>query len=181
MNEQGAGTRTSDPPYQADIDAEGQGWHEFTSLVRQLTANECLEPGYYRDPDWAIRDLAAHLGTWLAEADRQFQQMLAGTYAGHGDVDVDGLNAWLLDAMRASHGTWCGCRRTQPDRRCARTGCGWTPSPTRQRGGSRSRARHTTPSTCRAFGSGSRSCWGAGREAVRRPASPSGDDDQPLG
>ena len=47
-----------------------------------------------------MRDLAAHLGTWLAEADRQFVQMLAGSYTGHDDVDVDGLNAWLLDAMR---------------------------------------------------------------------------------
>ena len=26
--------------------------------------------------------------------------MRAGTYAGHDGVDVDGLNAWLLDAMR---------------------------------------------------------------------------------
>jgi hypothetical protein len=101
MTEKGtAGGVTTSSPYLADIEAESQGWHEITGLIRRLTPDECLEPGYYRDPDWAVRDLAAHLGTWLAEADRQFLQMLAGTYGGHGDVDVDGLNAWLLDAMR---------------------------------------------------------------------------------
>lgn len=89
-----------DSPYLAEIEAERVGWYEVAALIRRLTPDECLEPGYFRDPDWAIRDLAAHLGTWLAEADRQFQQMLAGTYAGHEDVHVDGLNAWLLDAMR---------------------------------------------------------------------------------
>jgi hypothetical protein len=99
-NAASGGTHASGPPYQADIDAEGQGWHEITGLIRRLTPDECLEPGYYRGPDWAIRDMVAHLGTWLAEADLQFQQMLAGTYGGHDDVDVDGLNAWLLDAMR---------------------------------------------------------------------------------
>ena len=87
-------------PYAAEIDAERQGWYEFIGLIRRLTPADCLEPGFYRDPDWSVRDLAAHLGTWLAEADRQFLQMLAGTYEGHGDVDVDGLNAWLLEAMR---------------------------------------------------------------------------------
>lgn len=91
---------SGDSPYLADIAAERTGWYEFTGLIRQLTPTECLEPGFYRDPDWTVRDLAAHLGTWLAEADRQFVQMLAGTYLGHADVDVDGLNAWLLDAMR---------------------------------------------------------------------------------
>ncbi len=102
MNEQSLAGQigASDPPYLPDIAAEGQGWYEITHLIRRLTPGDCLEPGYYRDPDWAIRDLAAHLGTWLAEADRQFQQMLAGTYHGHDGVDVDGLNAWLLDAMR---------------------------------------------------------------------------------
>jgi hypothetical protein len=91
---------SADPLYLAEIEAERAGWYQIAGLIRQLTPDECLEPGFYRDPDWTVRDLAAHLGTWLAEADRQFVQMLAGTYQGHDDVDVDGLNAWLLDAMR---------------------------------------------------------------------------------
>jgi hypothetical protein len=40
----------------------------------------------------------AHLGTWLAEAQLQFQRIGAGTYEGH-DVDVDALNDSLLEGM----------------------------------------------------------------------------------
>ncbi len=85
-------------PYEADISAERRGWAEVLALVRSLTPEECLEPGYYTDPDWTVRDLVAHLGTWLAEAEVQFQRMIVGTYEGH-DVDVDALNAVLLAGM----------------------------------------------------------------------------------
>jgi hypothetical protein len=82
-----------------DLEAEQVAWSKLTALVRSLTPAERLEPGYYRDPDWSVRDLAAHLGTWLAQADVEFERMSAGTYDGH-DIDVDGLNAALLEAMR---------------------------------------------------------------------------------
>ena len=55
-------------------------------------------PGYYRDPDWTVRDVVGHLGAWLAEAQRQFERISAGTYEGH-DVDVDALNAVFLAAL----------------------------------------------------------------------------------
>ena len=57
-----------------------------------------MEPGYYPDPDWAVRDVVAHLGTWLAEAQAQLERMRAGTYEGH-DVDIDALNATFLAGM----------------------------------------------------------------------------------
>lgn len=85
-------------PKLAEIQAEAGAWYEFADLVRSLQPVERLRTGYYRDPDWSIRDLAAHVGTWLAEADVQFQRMLAGTYSGH-QVDVDTLNARLLAAI----------------------------------------------------------------------------------
>jgi hypothetical protein len=85
-------------PYAADIEAERRGWYEFVDLVRKLTPDECLVPGYQRDPDWTVRDVAAHLGTWLAEAQSQFERMRAGTYDGH-DIDIDALNAELLEGM----------------------------------------------------------------------------------
>jgi hypothetical protein len=85
-------------PYADEIEAERRGWYELVDLVRSLTPEECLEPGYYRDPDWTVRDVVAHLGTWLAEAEVQFERISAGTYEGH-EVDVDELNAALLDAM----------------------------------------------------------------------------------
>src|SRR6266850_2369861 len=87
-----------DHPYAAELEAERQGWYELVDLVRSLTPEECLEPGYYRDPDWAVRDVVAHLGTWLAEAEIQLERIAAGTYEGH-DVDVDALNAAFLEAM----------------------------------------------------------------------------------
>lgn len=86
-------------PYAVEIEAERRGWYAIVGLVRSLTPEECLEPGYLRDPDWTVRDAVAHVGTWLAEAQVQFERMSAGTYAGH-DVDVDALNANLLAGMR---------------------------------------------------------------------------------
>jgi hypothetical protein len=88
----------ADRRYADDVEAERLGWYELTSLVRSLTPDECLTPGYYRDPDWTVRDVVAHLGTWLAEAEVQFEQISAGTYEGH-EVDVDALNAAFLAAM----------------------------------------------------------------------------------
>jgi Mycothiol maleylpyruvate isomerase N-terminal domain len=85
-------------PYAAEIDAERIGWYEMAGLVRSLTPQECLEPGYYRDPDWTVRDVVAHLGTWLALAQVQFERISGGTYEGHA-VDIDALNAMLLDGM----------------------------------------------------------------------------------
>jgi hypothetical protein len=84
--------------YAAELDAERTGWYELAELVRSLTPAECLIPGYYRDPDWSVGDVAGHIGTWLAEAEIQFQRIIAGTYEGH-DVDIDGLNATFLAAM----------------------------------------------------------------------------------
>ncbi len=86
-------------PYASDIEAERTGWYEIADLVRSLTPGECLEPGYYEDPAWTVRDVVAHLGTWLAEAQVQFERMRAGTYEGH-DIDIDGLNAAFLAAMQ---------------------------------------------------------------------------------
>ena len=88
-----------DHPYLAEIDAERIGWYTLTDLVRRLTPEECVVPGYYRDPDWSVRDVVAHVGTWLAEAENQFERISAGTYEGH-DIDIDAVNAALLDAMR---------------------------------------------------------------------------------
>ena len=85
-------------PFADEVEAERLGWYELVDLVRSLTPEECLEPGYYHDPDWTVRDVVAHLGTWLAEAEIQFERMSAGTYEGH-EVDVDTLNAAFLAAM----------------------------------------------------------------------------------
>jgi hypothetical protein len=93
------GPAPADHPHASEIEAERAGWYELVDLVRTLRPDECLEPGYYRDPDWTVRDLVAHVGTWLGEAQLQLERMSAGTYRGH-DVDIDALNAELLAAMQ---------------------------------------------------------------------------------
>lgn len=100
MSDEGASAITpTHRPYAAELDAEREGWYEVERLVRSLTPTECLVPGYYRDPDWTVRDVVAHLGTWLAEAGIQLERMVVGSYTGH-DVDIDGLNASFLAAMQ---------------------------------------------------------------------------------
>ena len=85
-------------PYAAELEAERHGWYAVADLVRSLTPEECLMPGYYRDPDWTVRDLVSHLGTWLAEAEVQLERIGARTYEGHA-IDIDRLNAEFLEAM----------------------------------------------------------------------------------
>ena len=89
----------TDRPYAAQMEAERRGWNELAALVRSLTPDECLVPGYYRDPEWAVRDVVAHVGTWLAQAQVQLARINAGTYEGR-EIDVDALNAAFLAAMQ---------------------------------------------------------------------------------
>jgi hypothetical protein len=86
-------------PHAADIEAEHVGWNEFVQLVRRLSPEERMLAGYYRDPDWSVRDVVGHVGTWLAEAGVQLARIQGGTYEGH-DIDIDALNAQFLEAMR---------------------------------------------------------------------------------
>lgn len=86
-------------PFDAEIEAERAGWYELLALVHSLDPDEIARSGYYKDPDWSVADLVAHLGTWLAEAGIQLERIGAGTYRPH-DVDIDAINAELLSAMR---------------------------------------------------------------------------------
>ncbi len=85
-------------PFRAEIEGERAGWHAVIATARKLTPDECMVPGYYTDPDWSVRDVIAHLGTWLAEAQVQLERMDAGTYDGH-DIDIDAMNAVFLENM----------------------------------------------------------------------------------
>ncbi len=86
-------------PFDAEIEAERIGWYEVLALVNSLEADEAVEPGYYRDPDWSVADLVVHLGTWLAEAGIQLERIGAGTYEPR-DFDIDVLNAEFRTVMR---------------------------------------------------------------------------------
>jgi hypothetical protein len=68
-----------------------------------LNRNERIEPGYYRDPDWSVKDFLAHIGAWMAEARRNLLDIGAHSYIPH-EVDVEARNAETLLAARSR--TW---------------------------------------------------------------------------
>jgi hypothetical protein len=130
-------------------------------LVHELSPEERLRPGYYRDPDWSVRDMVGHLGTWLAEAAQQFEQMQAGTYGGH-DIDIDALNATFLAAMQGQ--PW-DVAWTQANAGRTRMRQAWTDLPGLNDGppgGSRKSAVEHYAHTCRAWE------WGRRAVAARR-------------
>ena len=88
-----------DHPYRAEIDLERERWTEIAGLCRSLPAADLLRPGYFSDPDWTVKDLVAHLGTWMALAEVHLLQIEAGTYVEE-PLDIDGLNARFLAAMQ---------------------------------------------------------------------------------
>jgi len=85
--------------YLAEVDLEHARWSEIGALIRLLTADERLAPGYFRDPNWSVKDLVAHLGAWLDEAATQLTNIAARSYEPH-DVDIDARNADVLAATR---------------------------------------------------------------------------------
>jgi mycothiol maleylpyruvate isomerase-like protein len=98
-------TRTDDTnastghAYRQEIELERAGWTELLRLCRELRPAERLEPGYYVDPDWSVRDVVGHVGAWLAEGKAQLERIASGTYDRQ-EVDIDALNAQFLAAMR---------------------------------------------------------------------------------
>ncbi len=73
-------TQGNDHPYHAELDLERERWTEIVDSCRSLSDVERLRPGYFRDPDWSVKDLVGHLGTWMAEAEIQLLRIEAGTY-----------------------------------------------------------------------------------------------------
>lgn len=85
-------------PFNAEIDAERTGWYELLEIIRSLEPAEIARPGYYRDPDWSVVDVVAHLGAWLAEAGVQLRRIEAATYVPP-DIDIDARNAEFRAAL----------------------------------------------------------------------------------
>ena len=98
MHDQASAT-SIDHPYDAEIALEHERWTEIATICRSLTPHERERPGYFRDPDWSVRDMVGHLGTWMAEAEIQLLRIEAGTYVEE-PLDVDALNARFLAALR---------------------------------------------------------------------------------
>jgi Mycothiol maleylpyruvate isomerase N-terminal domain len=77
--------------------AEDARWAEMHALIGGLTPDQVIRPGYYVE-GWSVKDLLAHVGTWLAEAGMMLERIAAGTYHAE-ELDIDAVNERALDAM----------------------------------------------------------------------------------
>ncbi|MGH2674760.1 MAG: maleylpyruvate isomerase N-terminal domain-containing protein [Actinomycetota bacterium] len=79
------------------IELEDRAWAEFRSILARLSNEQIALIGYYED--WSVKDLMAHLGSWMAEAARVLEQLRNGTYTSW-DHDVDELNREWWETWR---------------------------------------------------------------------------------
>jgi hypothetical protein len=130
----------------AEIDLERARWAEMTALTEMLTPGERLAPGYFVDPDWSAKDLIAHLGMWLTEAETQLINIAANTYEPH-EFDADRRNAATLAALKDQSWdvVWTQAKGARSG--CSRRGSPSASRPTPPSSGSARRARSTTAST----------------------------------
>jgi hypothetical protein len=78
---------------------EHETWEELWDLVRSLSPEERERPGYFADDDWSVKDMLAHIGTWMAQAAAVIAQVRANTHRPE-ELDIDAMNAQFLTAMR---------------------------------------------------------------------------------
>jgi hypothetical protein len=83
--------------YTAEVELERARWEAISAFVDLLTEEERSAPGFYRDPDWSVKDMIAHLGAWMAEARVQLVDIAARSYVPH-EPEIDARNAATLAA-----------------------------------------------------------------------------------
>lgn len=71
------------------VRGEEEGWNEFWPLAASLSREQMVQDGYY--PDWSVKDLLAHIGSWHAEAAMMLERIRMGTYE-PSSLDEDPLN-----------------------------------------------------------------------------------------
>lgn len=83
----------------AEVELERSRWTAISELVGLLTEEERRVPGFYRDPDWSVKDMIAHLGAWMTEARVQLLDIAARSYVPH-DAEIDARNAATAAATK---------------------------------------------------------------------------------
>ena len=78
---------------------EDEAWGRFERVVESLTQEQAVEPGYYPDDGWSVKDLIAHIGSWMAEASNMLERIRFGTYAPD-TRGTDDLNKEFYEANR---------------------------------------------------------------------------------
>lgn len=87
---------------------EDRGWTDLMELVESLSPEQIEEPGYTAE-GWSVKDLMAHLASWMAEAGLVLEQIRWGTFQ-PGDVpwgvyrsqrlDIDEMNRKFYEAHK---------------------------------------------------------------------------------
>jgi hypothetical protein len=81
------------------VEADDRAWALFLATVESLSEEQLLEPGYYSDEVWSVKDLIGHIGFWMTMAADQLERMRLGTYVPTtGDSDV--LNKQCYEVNR---------------------------------------------------------------------------------
>ena len=78
---------------------EDAAWSRFEEAVESLSEEQIVEPGYYSDDEWSVKDLIAHVGSWMAEAASMLERIRFGTYEPD-TRDTDDLNKEFYEANR---------------------------------------------------------------------------------
>ena len=86
--------------YAAEVDLERSRWMAISGLVGLLTDEERILPGFYRDPDWSVKDMIAHLGAWMTEARVQLLDIATRSYVPH-EPEIDARNAATAAATKS--------------------------------------------------------------------------------
>jgi hypothetical protein len=76
---------------------EDRAWSEFMRVVESLTDEQILVVGYDAAGGWSVKDLIAHIGCWLAEAESMLERIRAGTYRDD-PLDLDAKNREFFEA-----------------------------------------------------------------------------------
>lgn len=79
--------------------ADDRGWATYIRTIESLNDQQLVEPGYYPEEGWSVKDLIGHIGFWMTMAADQLERMRLGTYVPTtGDADV--LNRQCFEANR---------------------------------------------------------------------------------
>jgi Mycothiol maleylpyruvate isomerase N-terminal domain len=88
----------SQPSHKQELLAEEDRlWSELHGLVATLPVDKVEEPGYFVE-GWSVKDLVAHVGSWLAEAGAVLERIRFGTYRPE-ELDIDAMNKTFYDDM----------------------------------------------------------------------------------
>jgi len=94
----GRHTAAVDAPNRELMREEDRLWRELHELVDSMPPDAATRPGYFEE-GWSAKDLVAHIGSWLAEANVALEQIRSGTYD-ETAIDVDEMNARFYEAMK---------------------------------------------------------------------------------